>query len=85
MDFDNLLVLFFGTSDMATLTSDEILSGVERMRTEFGTETDSDRRFALWCLLYMLGAAPDVEVFEDEADRDAAYDFMDMADEADDD
>lgn len=85
MDFDNLLVLFFGTSDMATLTEEQILAGVERMRTEFGVEADSDRRFALWCLLYMLGAAPDVDAFADQADRDAAYDFMDMADEADED
>jgi hypothetical protein len=33
-------------------------------------------------LLYMLGAAPDLDVaFEDEADRNAARDVMDMLDE----
>lgn len=83
MDFDKLLVLFFGTSDLATLPSDQVLAGVERLRTQFGIERDDSQRFAQWCLLYMLGAAPDVEVFEDEADREAALEFMDTADEAD--
>jgi len=28
--------------------------------------------------MHMLGAAPDLDVFEDKADRNAARDFMDM-------
>jgi hypothetical protein len=32
--------------------------------------------------MYMLGVAPELDVaFEDEDDREAARDFMDMADE----
>lgn len=84
MDFDQLLDTFFGTTDLATLSQDQILAGVERLRLQFGLEKDDGRRFALWCLLYMLGAAPDLDAFEKEADREAARDFMDMADEEDD-
>jgi hypothetical protein len=33
--------------------------------------------------MFMLGVAPDLDVaFKDEADRDAARNFMDMADKA---
>lgn len=81
MDFDQLLVRFFGTDDIASLPPEQLVSGLDRLRLQFGLEKDSGRRFALWCLLYMLGAAPDLDVaFKDEADREAARDFMDMAD-----
>jgi hypothetical protein len=53
------------------------------MRVDLGLETDRGRRFALWALMRMLGAAPDLDVaFADEADRNAARDFMDMTDAA---
>lgn len=82
MDFDQLIIRFFGTEDLATLSSEQLLAGVDRARLQFGLEQDSGRRFGLWCLLYMLGAAPDLEdAFKDEADREAARDFMDMADQ----
>ena len=49
------------------------------MRVDFGLERDSGRRFALWTLLYMLDAAPDLDVaFEDPAEREAARNIMDM-------
>ena len=81
MDFDQLLIRFFGTDDIAALGPDQLLAGVERLRLQLGLERDSGRRFALWCLMYMLGVAPDLDVaFKDEEDRDAARDFMDMAD-----
>ena len=81
MDFDQLLVRFFGTEEIAALAPERLVAGVERVRLQFGLEKDGGRRFALWCLLYMLGAAPDLDsAFKDEADRDAARDFMDMAD-----
>ena len=81
MDFDQLLVRFFGTDDIATLPPEQLVSGIERLRLQFGLERDSGRRFALWCLMYMLGGAPDLDVaFTDEDDKDAARDFMDMAD-----
>lgn len=81
MDFDQLLVRFFGTEDIDSLAPDQLVAGVDRLRLQFGLEKDSGRRFALWCLLYMLGAAPELDqAFEDEADREAARDFMDTAD-----
>jgi hypothetical protein len=81
MDFDQLLVRFFGTDDLSTLAPEAVAAGTERLRLQFGLETDGGRRFGLWCLLYMLGIAPAVdEAFDDEDDREAARDFMDMAD-----
>jgi hypothetical protein len=81
MDFDQLLVRFFDTEDLAALSPDQVLEGVERLRIEFALEKDGGRRFALWCLMYMLGAAPDLDAaFEDADDREAARDFMDAID-----
>ena len=80
MDFDQLLIRFFGTDDIASLPPDQVAGGVDRLRLQFGLERDDGRRFALWCLMYMLGVAPVLEdAFEDEDDREAARDFMDMA------
>jgi len=81
MDFDQLLVRFFGTADIADLPPETLAAGMDRLRLQFGLERDSGRRFALWCLAYMLGGAPDLHTaFEDEEDREAARDFMDSVD-----
>ncbi len=81
MDFDQLLVRFFGTEEIADLAPEQLAAGIERLRLQFGLERDGGRRFALWCLAYMLGAAPDLkDAFEDETDREAARDFMDTID-----
>ena len=83
MDFDDQLRRHFGTTDLATLSPDALEAGVDRMRVELGLEKDRGRRFALWALLYTLGAAPDLDIaFKDEADRDAARNFMDLAAQA---
>lgn len=80
MDFDQLLVGFFGTDDLSTLAPEAVATGVDRLRLQFGLERDSGRRFALWCLMFMLGIAPDLDVaFKDPEDRDAARDFMESA------
>ena len=86
MDFDQLLVRFFGTEEIADLAPEQLGAGIDRLRVQFGLERDSGRRFALWCLAYMIGVAPDIdEAFDDEEDREAARDFMDAVDqEADD-
>jgi hypothetical protein len=81
MGFDALLLQFFGATDFAGMSEQQLVDGVERLRLQFGLEKEGGRRFALWCLMYMLGVAPDLEdAFKDEADREAARDFMDMAD-----
>jgi hypothetical protein len=77
LEFDQLLVRFFGSEDITTLDTDQLVHGVERLRLQFGLERDRGRRFALWCLMFMLGVAPSVsDAFEDADDREAARDFM---------
>lgn len=79
MQFDDQMRRYFGTADLAALTPAAMAAGIEHMRVEFGLEKDRARRFALWTLMHMLGAAPDLDVaFKDAADRDAARDFMEM-------
>ena len=81
MDFDDLLQRYFGTSDLAEASPAVRAAGVDRLRVEFGLETDRGRKFALWALLHLLGQAPDLDVaFKDEKDREAARNFMDLAD-----
>ena len=80
MDLDDQLRRYFGTADMATLPPAALEAGTERMRVDFGMEKDRSHRFALWAVMHMLGVAPDLAVaFWDEADRDAARTFMDLA------
>ena len=84
MDFDDQLRRYFGTTDLASLKPDALDAGVERMQVDLGLEKDRSRRFALWALLHMLGAAPDLDVaFKDDADRDAARTFMELAEQTD--
>lgn len=81
MDFDELLIRFFGTDQIAALAPEQLAAGIDRLQVQFGLERDAGRRFALWCLAYMLGVAPELEVaFRDQADREAARDFMDAVD-----
>jgi hypothetical protein len=84
MDLDDQLRRYFGTGDLAALTPEVLEAGLERMRVDFGLEKDRGNRFALWALMHMLGAAPDLDVaFEDERDREAARSFMELAERAD--
>jgi hypothetical protein len=84
MDFDDQLRRYFGTAELASLRGEALAAGIEHMRVDFGLEKDRSRRFALWALLHMLGAAPDLDVaFEDAADRDAARDFMELSERGD--
>lgn len=81
MDVDHLLVGFVGTTELAELSPNQLASGVDRLRLQFGLERDGSRRFALWCLVYMFGVASDLDMaFKDEEDREAARDFMDSID-----
>ncbi|MEW9853684.1 hypothetical protein [Novosphingobium sp. M1R2S20] len=83
MDFDDQLRRYFGTPDLSAVTTPAMQAGIERMAVDLGMETDRGRRFALWSLMYLLGAAPDLDVaFKSEEDREAARDFMDMMDQA---
>ena len=79
MDFDDQLRRYFGTADLAIIAPAALEAGVDRMRVDFGMENDKGRKFALWTLMYMFGAAPDLDIaFDNEDDRNAARDFMDL-------
>lgn len=79
MDLDDLLRRYFGTPNLSEASSAVRETGVDRLRVDFGLETDRAKRFALWSLLYMLGDAPDLDVaFKHEADREAARNLMDL-------
>ncbi|HVQ08115.1 MAG TPA: hypothetical protein VMS43_06735 [Allosphingosinicella sp.] len=80
MDLDDQLRRYFGTADLAPLRAEALAAGIERIQVDLGLEKDRSRRFALWALLHMLGAAPDLDVaFKSEEDREAARNFMDLA------
>lgn len=79
MDFDDLLARYFGTAALGELPPAAREAGIERMLVDFGLSRDRGQRFALWSVLYLMGAGPDLEAaFPDPADRDAARNFMDM-------
>ncbi|MGY6552565.1 MAG: hypothetical protein ACXIT4_11850 [Erythrobacter sp.] len=79
MDMQDLLHRYFGTRDLGGIASAAIDPGVERITVDFGMEQDRGARFALWTLLLMFDAAPDLDVaFADADDREAARNLMDM-------
>ena len=81
MDLEDQLQRYFATTDIASIAPGALDAGLERMQVDLGMEKDRGRRFALWALLYMLGAAPDLDVaFSEAEDREAARNFMDMSD-----
>jgi RNAse (barnase) inhibitor barstar len=83
VNFDDQMRRYFGTSDLSAVAPGAIEAGVDRMKVELGLEQDRGRRFALWSLLYTLGAAPDLVVaFKDEQDRYAARNLMELFERA---
>lgn len=83
MNFDDQLRRYFGTSDMTAIVPAALEAGIERMAVDLGMEQDPGHRFALWTLMYLLGAAPELDAtLTAEEDRNAARDFMDMMDRA---
>lgn len=84
MDFQDMLMRYFGQAEIETLPAAALDAGMDRMRVDFGLESHAGRRFGLWSLMYMLGNAPDLDVaFPDSSDRDAARNLMDMVDRMD--
>ena len=85
MLLDDQLRHYFGTAEMAAVPPAALAAGLERVRVDFGLSKDRGQRFALWALMHMLGAAPDLDIaFKDPTDRDAARTFMELAERADD-
>jgi len=83
MNFDDQLHRYFASARLDDLAPEAIAAGVEKMRVDFGLEMDRSRRYALWCLLFLLGEAPDIDgAFTHPADRDAARNFIELMDKA---
>ncbi len=79
MDLDDQIRRYFGSSNLAEVPSEALKAGIEHMKVDLGLSQGRSERFALWALLHTLGSAPDLEVvFETEADREAARNFMDL-------
>ena len=79
MQLDDLLYKYFGARSIDELADGAPAAGLEKMQVDLGLSRDHGQRFALWSVLYMLGAAPDLDVaFSDADDRDAARNFMDL-------
>jgi len=79
VDFDDLLDRYFGTTIISEASPAVQAAGIDKLRVDFGLETDRGRKFALWALLHLLGQAPDLDVaFKDPADREAARNLMDL-------
>jgi hypothetical protein len=79
MNFDDQIRRYFGTSDLGTVPPAALNAGIEHMKVDLGLTRDRGERFALWALLHTLGSAPDLDVvFESQADREAARNFMDL-------
>ena len=79
MNLDDQIRRYFGTSDLAAGPAEALDAGIERMKVDLGLTMDRGERFALWSLLHTLGSAPDLDVvFETDADREAARNFMDL-------
>jgi hypothetical protein len=79
MNLDDQFRRYFGTSNLAAVPPEALEAGLEHMKVDLGLTKDRGERFALWALLHTLGSAPDLDVvFETEADREAARNFMDI-------
>lgn len=79
MQLDDLLLRYFASTNIAEISPDTLAAGIEHCRVDLGLEEDRGKRFALWSLLHMFGSAPDLDVaFENEEDREAARNFMDI-------
>lgn len=79
MQFEDLLYRYFGSRSLDEFDERQRVAGIERMQVDFGLSRDRGERFALWSVLYLLGAAPDLDIaFKDTSDRDAARNFMDL-------
>lgn len=79
MQLDDLLQRYFASTNLGEVSSDTLAAGIEHCRVDLGLEQDRGKRFALWSFLHMFGSAPNLDVaFENEEDREAARNFMDL-------
>ena len=85
MDLDDQMRRYFGTEDLGAVPPAGLAAGLEHMRVDLGLEKDRAHRFALWTLMFSLGAAPDLDVaFTSSADQAAARRFIELTEQHDD-
>ncbi|WP_033924635.1 hypothetical protein [Sphingomonas sp. 35-24ZXX] len=83
MTFEDQLERYFGTRNPAGIAPQAVDAAIERMQVDLGLATVPGERFAIWCMLFMFGQAPDIdETFEDRSERDLARDFIEMSEQA---
>ncbi len=83
MTFEDQLERYFGTRDPAAIAPQAVDAAIERMQVDLGLSTVPGERFALWCMLFMFGQAPDIDAtFADRSERDLARDFIEMSERA---
>ncbi|WP_430385533.1 hypothetical protein [Blastomonas fulva] len=83
MTFEDQLERYFGTRDPAAIAPQAVDAAIERMQVDLGLATVAGERFAIWCMLFMFGQAPDIdETFADRSERDLARDFIEMSERA---
>ena len=83
MTFEDQLERYFGTRDPSGISPQAVASAIERMAVDLGLATDAGERFAIWCMLFMFGSAPDIdETFAGRAERDLARQFIEMSEAA---
>jgi hypothetical protein len=79
MNFDDQIRRYFGASNLEAVRPAALNAGIEHMKVDLGLTKDRGERFALWALLHTLGSAPDLDVvFDTDAEREAARNFMDL-------
>ncbi len=82
MTFEDQLERYFGTRDPAAIVPQAVDAAIERMQVDLGLTTVPGERFALWCMLFMFGRAPDIDqTFADRAERGLARDFIEMSEQ----
>lgn len=57
MTLDDLFLRYFGTDDLDAVSPHALQAGAERLRVEFGLETDRGRRFGMWALMDLSARA----------------------------
>jgi hypothetical protein len=76
MNLDDQIRRYFGTSNLASVPPAALSAGMEHMKVDLGLTKDRGERFALWALLHTLDRVLIWMSHLNEADREAARNFM---------
>lgn len=83
MTFEDQLERYFGTRDPSAIAPQAVDAAIDRMQVDLGLASVPGERFAIWCMLFMFGQAPDIdETFAERSERDLARHFIEMSERA---